>query len=97
MRYHNIDNNRQYFRQILRYAGDRGITVFLEVKEISFHDSILTKRPDLWTGRGVCASHPFWWEFVEAKLDDVLDALPDLGGRHRQPGHTRDAGDDQRQ
>jgi hypothetical protein len=41
VRYHNIDNNRQYLRAVMRAAGDAGITLFLEVKEISFHDSIL--------------------------------------------------------
>ena len=45
VRYHNIDNNRQYLRTIMKYAGDRGVQLFLEVKEISFHDSILRRRP----------------------------------------------------
>jgi len=33
VRYHNIDNNRQYLRTILRYAGDSGMRVFLQVKK----------------------------------------------------------------
>ncbi len=80
VRYHNIDNNRQYFRQILRYAGSLGIAVYLEVKEISFHDSLLVKRPDLSIDGAICPSHPFWWEFLEAKLEELIDALPDIAG-----------------
>lgn len=80
VRYHNIDNNRQYLRSILRYAGDRGVQVFLEVKEISFHDSLLRRRPELIKDGAICASDPFWWEFVESKLDELLEALPDLAG-----------------
>ena len=38
VRYHNIDNNRQYLRAVLRHAGDSGMRVFLQVKEVSFHD-----------------------------------------------------------
>jgi hypothetical protein len=80
VRYHNIDNNLQYLRAVIRAAADVGVTLFLNVKEISFHDSILLKRPELWRGQAVCASDPFWWEFLEAKLEELLDALPDLGG-----------------
>jgi hypothetical protein len=80
VRYHNIDNNRQYLRHVMRYAGARGLAMLLEVKEVSFHDSLLGKHPGLWTGRGICASDPFWWEFLEAKLEELLDALPELAG-----------------
>jgi len=80
VRYHNIDNNRQYLRTIMKYAGDRGVQLFLEVKEISFHDSILRRRPELMKDGAICASDPFWWEFVEAKLEELLEALPDLAG-----------------
>jgi hypothetical protein len=80
VRYHNIDNNRQYLRAVMRAAADVGVTLYLEVKEISFHDSILLQRPELWRGRAVCASDPFWWEFLQAKLDELLEALPELGG-----------------
>ncbi len=80
VRYHNIDNNRQYLRAILRYAADHGMLVLLEVKELSFHDSLLQIRPELLKGAAVCASDPFWWEFLEAKVCEVFEALPDLGG-----------------
>jgi hypothetical protein len=80
VRYHNIDNNRQYLRAILRHAGDKGMRVFLQVKEVSFHDSLLQVRPELWKQNAICASDPFWWEYLEAKVDELLTALPDLGG-----------------
>ncbi len=80
VRYHNIDNNRQYVRLLGDYAADRGVRLLLEVKEISFHDSILAARPELWTGGGVCGSDPFWWEFVAAKLEEALEAVPAIAG-----------------
>ena len=80
VRYHNIDNNRQYLRAILRHAGDNGMRVFLQVKEVSFHDSLLRVRPELWKENAICASDPFWWDYLEAKVDELMTALPDLGG-----------------
>jgi len=80
VRYHNIDNNRQYLRAILRHAGDNRMRVFLQVKEVSFHDSLLQVRPELWKETAICASDPFWWEYLEVKVDELMIALPELGG-----------------
>lgn len=80
VRYHNIDNNRQYLRLIAGYAADRGISLLLEIKEISFHESLLAARPELWSGTGICASDPFWWEFVAAKIEETFDAVPAISG-----------------
>jgi hypothetical protein len=80
VRYHNIDHNRQYLRAVVNRAGDNGMRLFLQVKELSFHESLLTARPELVKDGAICASDPFWWEFLEAKVDEVMTALPDLGG-----------------
>ena len=90
VRYHNIDNNRQYLRAVMRYAGDRGIRLFLQVKELSFHESLLLVHPELSRDGAICASDPTWWDYLQAKVDEVLAALPELGGLIVSPG-TRES------
>jgi hypothetical protein len=90
VRYHNIDNNRQYIRSVARYAHDRGIRFFAEVKEISFHDSLLAQRPELWVNGGIDTATPFWWEFLEAKVSEVVEAVPEIDGIIVSPG-TRES------
>ena len=81
VRYHTIDNNRQYVSQVIRHCHERGIRFYLEVKEISFHESILEVEPEVLSAHGgICPSHPFWGQFLTAKMAELCDALPDLDG-----------------
>lgn len=80
VRYHNIDNNRQYIRHVIRNAHARGIRFYIEVKEIFCHESLLEMNPSLRKKGALCASDPFWWEFLEAKTTELLEAVPDLDG-----------------
>ncbi|MBM3555561.1 MAG: hypothetical protein FJX47_08415 [Alphaproteobacteria bacterium] len=75
-----IFNNRAYFDHILRLAEAAGIAVWLNVKEIGFSDEVLDYRPDIVKAGAVCPSHPFLFEYVEAKTAELFADFPRLAG-----------------
>ena len=81
-------NIRYYINNIIAECHRRGIAFFAEVKELSFDEWIIEDHPEVrnpQTGR-VCPMHPFWWEYLEAKMDEVLDSVPELDGIIVSPG-----------
>jgi len=62
-----IFNNRAYFDHIPRLAEAAGVAVWLNAKEIGFSDEVLDYRPDIVKAGAICPSHPFLFEYVEAK------------------------------
>jgi hypothetical protein len=76
-----LDNNRQYIRKVAREARRRNIKFFLEVKEIWYPDGLLELHPELIRSNGVvCATDPFWWEFVRKKYEELVEDIPDIAG-----------------
>lgn len=72
---------RDYISQVICKAKSMGIAFYLEVKEIYTYDSIFEIRPDLRNSDGaVCPNHPFWIEFLDAKLNELFDLFPDIAG-----------------
>lgn len=91
VRMHSIYQNRHYINKVVSAAAARGIGFHLEIKEISFFDSLLELVPGLRSADGsVCASNPFWWEFLDLKLRELLAAVPGLSGVIVSPG-TRES------
>lgn len=91
VRLHSIYQNRHYINKVAREAKARGIDFCVEIKEIWYVDQVLEQVPGLRNADGsVCASHPFWWEFMEMKQRELLDAVPDLAGVIVSPG-TRES------
>lgn len=81
VRYHRMMNNRYYLNNIVRLAKSRNFKLFVEVKEIWFDEWLLTLYPELHQSHGgYCASDPFWMEFLEAKINEFLDNIPDIAG-----------------
>jgi hypothetical protein len=78
-----------YLRQVIRRAGRRNITVFLEAKEISYPPLLVELHPELMETKGiVCPTHPLWWEFERARYREIVDLLPDIGGAVVSAGTT---------
>lgn len=74
-------NNIFYFRRIAQKARELGIQLFLEVKELEYEDQILQFHPEVYSAPGVvCPSHPFWEEFLAAKVDEVVENVPEIRG-----------------
>jgi hypothetical protein len=91
VRLHSIYQNRHYVNKVVREAKRRGIAFYVEVKEIWYVDQVLEQRPELRNPDGsMCASHPFWWELLDMKFRELLDAVPDLAGVIVSPG-TRES------
>jgi hypothetical protein len=91
VRLHSIHQNRHYINKVAREARAAGIAFFVETKEIWFVDQLLERMPTLRAADGaLCASNPFWWEFVEVKLRELVAAVPDLAGVIVSPG-TRES------
>jgi hypothetical protein len=91
VRMHSIYQNRHYIDKVVREAAARGIGFYVEIKEIWFVDPLLELVPGLRNADGsICAGHPFWWEFLDLKLRELLKAVPDLAGVIVSPG-TRES------
>lgn len=81
VRYHSIDSNRHYIRQVIRQARRRNIKFCLEVKEITFHESILEVAPQVLGRNGrVCPTDPFWFQFLGKKMKELLHVVPEIDG-----------------
>lgn len=80
-RIHVLMGNVLYINKVVRESKERGIDFYPEVKEIFYPDGILELYPELRNADGkVCTTHPFWWEFVEAKMRELLEKVPDIAG-----------------
>jgi hypothetical protein len=91
VRMHSIYQNRHYINKVVRESARRNIDFYVEIKEIWYVDPLLELVPGLRNIDGsICASHPFWWEFLELKLRELLKAVPALAGVIVSPG-TRES------
>ena len=77
-----ITNDELYMKNVARGCKAKRIELYLETKEIYFGDGIIQACPEVLNDDGtICPSHPFWFEFVEEKIREVVDqVLPDLSG-----------------
>jgi len=73
-----ILNNRVYFQHLLNLTGQRGIGLWLEMKQLGFPDEVLEMRPELIKNGTVCPSEPFWYEYLEASVDELYRDFPTL-------------------
>jgi len=71
---------RDYLRRVVREAQRYGIDVYLQNKELWFPEILLELHPELWKNGTVCATDPFWWEFVRTKYTELFEDLPDVAG-----------------
>ncbi len=77
---HATENNRYYMRKVAAQARELGIDFFFEVKELWYRNYLLSSYPDLVKNGAVCPNHPFWWEFLPAKLEALFGYIPELSG-----------------
>lgn len=75
-----IFNKRAYFARLLKMAGDAGISVWVNVKEIGFSDEVLAIHPEVIKDGVFCPSEPFWTEYVGHKTAELFDDFPQLAG-----------------
>lgn len=76
-----IQNNRFYINNVIRQAKKRNIDFYFEAKELYFPAGILEIIPDLRNSDGsLCPYHPFWLEFLDEKLKELIQKVPDFAG-----------------
>jgi hypothetical protein len=81
VRMHIVDGNRHYVQRVIRECHRRGIRFFAEVKEIWYPEGFLELFPELVGANGaVCPTNPLWWTFIEEKVTELFDLVPDLDG-----------------
>ncbi len=74
-------NNQYYLKAVLDHCKKAGLEFYAEVKEIYFPYDLLTKYPELRNEDGtLCATNPFWWDFVEEKFREFIELFPDVAG-----------------
>ena len=87
LRRHHIDNDKRYIQKVIREAGRAGVDFYFEIKEICYHDDLLEFYPELLKPDGsICATHPFWWEYLETKIRALLAEVPGFSGIIVSPG-----------
>lgn len=76
-----VANGRSHLNTVTRRAAERGIKLFLEVKEMSYPEELIELHPELMVeGTVVCPTHPFWWEYQREKYRELMADVPELGG-----------------
>ena len=84
-------NNQYYMHGVLKKCKDAGLNFFAEVKEIYYPQDILELYPNLRKENGaICATDPFWWEFIEEKVSEFTRRFPTAAGIVVSPG-TRES------
>lgn len=72
---------RDYMSEVIRKAKSFGIKVYFEIKEIYYCDNIFEMVPGLLNPDGSCCpTNPFWLEFLDVKMTELFERLPDLSG-----------------
>lgn len=74
-------NNRYYISEVIRRCRENGLEFYAEVKELYYPNEIIELYPDLRKENGaVCPTEPFWWEFLEQKITEFVELIPDAAG-----------------
>ncbi|MBC7091972.1 MAG: hypothetical protein H5T50_08735, partial [Nitrososphaeria archaeon] len=83
----NYYNNRVYIDRVITEAKRSNIDFYLEVKEISYPDDIFELYPEIVKPDGsICPTNPFWWYYLDAKIRELFNVLPDIAGIIVSPG-----------
>ena len=71
---------RAFLKRVLEQAKRRGIEVYIENKELYFPDILLEFYPQLVHQGHICATDPFWLEFLQVKYRDFFREFPEIAG-----------------
>jgi hypothetical protein len=71
---------RAFFKRVLEEASRRNISVYVENKELYFPDVILEFYPELVHDGHICATDPFWLEFLKVKYTEFFEEFPECAG-----------------
>lgn len=91
-RFSRVHNNRSYINNIIDLCHRRDIMFFPQVKELYFDEWVIELHPEARNAETgfICPTHPFWWEYLDAKMEELLKFVPDFDGIIVSPG-TRES------
>lgn len=79
--YAQMTTHGEYIRKVIREAAEKGISFYPEVKEIWYPEMLLDRFPHLRGADGhICPTDPFWFDYLEAKIESLLENYPDIAG-----------------
>lgn len=76
-------NDVAYIHWVCKECEKRNIKFIIECKEIWFREFLLEAKKDLdvkGTDGGICASHPYWPEYMTMRIESLFNDLPDVDG-----------------
>ncbi|NLZ61274.1 MAG: hypothetical protein GX904_00590 [Acholeplasmataceae bacterium] len=71
---------RAFMKRVLYQAALRDISVYIENKELYFPEIILEFYPHLVNEGKICATDPFWIEFIKIKYKEFFEEFPEIAG-----------------
>ncbi|SLM64339.1 MULTISPECIES: hypothetical protein [Dickeya] len=70
-----------YINQVASYCRERGLTLYLQCKVLSFPTELLLAHPQLLEDARQChIDIAFWRDYLAAKVERLLQQIPRLGG-----------------
>jgi len=71
---------RAFLKRVLTIAKKRGISIYVENKELYFPEILLEFYPELVKNGKICATDPFWIEFLKEKYREFFAEFPEVDG-----------------
>jgi len=91
VRYIHVQINRSFIREVARKCKSRGIAFYPEFKELWYPEGLLEIYPELKNEKGqICPTNPFWFEFLNEKMEEMMRYFPDISGAIISPA-TRES------
>ena len=87
---HSVENNRAYIRRVAACAKELKIDFYLETKELWYRTYLLNAHPELMKEGVLCPHHPFWQDYLAAKLEALVRKPSRSGRDHRERRHQRE-------
>ncbi|MFC7397381.1 hypothetical protein ACFQU1_09285, partial [Chelatococcus sp. GCM10030263] len=71
---------REYLKRVIELADRQGTQVWLENKELWFHDAIVELNPQVFKGGPLCPNEPVWMDFIRKKYEDLFSDIDGIAG-----------------
>jgi hypothetical protein len=69
-----------YLRRVIELADKQGTEVWLENKELWFHDAFIELNPQVFKNGKLCPNEPVWMDFIRQKYTDLFGDIDGIAG-----------------
>ena len=74
------NQRRDYLKRVLDLAAAQGTEVWLENKELWFHDAMVELNPQIFKDGALCPNEPIWWDYIRQKYTDLFSDIDGIAG-----------------